>query len=211
MIQDPDIYFTDGCGRCTLFSTPECKVHLWTRELIFLREVILETGLQEEAKWGAPCYTYDDNNIVMIGAFKDHCTLSFFKDALLNNEENLLEKPGENTQAARIFKVMGMEDLDGKKELIQSYIYEAIEAEKAGLEVTFKKNPEPMPKELIQKMEEDAVFKNAFEALTPGRQRGYIIYISGAKQSSTRQKRIEKYTEQILNGVGLHDKYNGRK
>ena len=122
-----------------------------------------------------------------------------------------MEKPGENTQAARILKVRGMDDLKGKKDLLQSYIYEAIEVEKEGLEVTFKKNPEPIPEELIEKMDNDSVFKNAFESLTPGRQRGYIIYFGGAKQSKTRQDRIEKYTEQILNGVGLHDKYSGKK
>ncbi|MGS2764439.1 YdeI/OmpD-associated family protein [Sinomicrobium sp. M5D2P9] len=201
-----DNYIAEGCGRCPLGGTPGCKVHDWTEELEQLRTIALDCGLKEELKWGVPCYTFQENNIVIIGAFKEYCALSFFKGALLNDVNGILRKPGENTQSGRIVPFTGVREIVEMKTILKTYIYEAVEVEKAGLKVSFKKNPEPVPKELQNKFEEFPALKTAFEALTPGRQRGYILHFSGAKQSATRESRIEKCIPKILSGKGLHDR-----
>jgi uncharacterized protein YdeI (YjbR/CyaY-like superfamily) len=201
-------YLLEGCGRCALGGTPACKVHNWTAELELLRRIILDCGLTEESKWGVPCYTFQNSNVLLLSAFKEYCSISFFKGALLNDAKGILVKPGPNSQAARLFKFSNIEDIHAIEDDIKAYIFEAVEVEKAGLKIDFKKHPEPVPEELTQKFEEDPSFKNAFEALTPGRQRGYIIHFSAPKQSKTRVSRIEKCTGKILNGEGLHDKYN---
>ncbi len=201
-----DQYFTQGCGRCPLGGTPECKVHNWTQEMEQLRAILHECDLTEELKWSVPCYTFRNNNVLILSAFKDYCSLSFFKGALLNDEAGILEKPGPNSQAARLIKFTNVQQVIELEPTIKAFIQQAIDIEKAGRTVAFKKNPEPMPEELEQKLEEDPVFKAAFEALTPGRQRGYIIYFSGAKQSKTREARIEKYMPKILEGKGFHDR-----
>ncbi len=197
--------------RCPYGGTPDCKVHRWTRELELLREIVLECGLVEELKWGAPCYTHGGKNVLMVSALRSYCCISFFKGSLLKDSKNLLEKPGEHSQAARLFKFTNLERIKEIMSDITAYIYEAIEIEKLGLKVEFKENPEPIPEELEAKFVEDPIFKTAFEALTPGRQRGYILYFSRPKQSKTRESRIEKYMPNILNGIGLHDKYKSRK
>ncbi len=204
-------YFVDGCMRCSLGGTPDCKVHQWTNELALLRRIVLSCGLTEACKWGVPCYTFENNNVVMISAFKGFCSISFFKGALLKDVESLLTKPGENAQAARLLKFTDARQITEIEAQIRAYIFEAIEVEKAGLKVEFKKNPEPIPDELQARLDEDSVFRSAFEALTPGRQRGYIIHFSQPKQSSTRLSRIEKCTANILNGVGMHDEYKARR
>lgn len=210
---DPKIdnYLAEGCGRCPLGSTPECKVHNWTDVLEQLRIYVNDCGLTEELKWGVPCYTYQNANIVIMSALKEYCALGFFKGALLNDTEGILSKPGENSQAVRQFRFTDVKDVKGLEAIIKAYIYEAIEVEKAGLKIEFRKNPEPVPEELEKKLEEDPVFRNAFEALTPGRQRGYILHFSQPKQSKTRVSRIEKWTEKILNGEGMHDAYRAGK
>jgi len=202
-----DKYLTDGCMRCSLGGTPECKVLSWTKELELLRKIVLACGLTEELKWGVPCYTCQGNNVLLISAFKDNCSISFFKGMLLNDPKGILEKPGPNSQAARVIRFTNTESIQAMEADLKTYIFEAIEVEKAGLKVDLKKNPEPIPKELEQKFEEDPVLKSAFEALTPGRQRGYILYFSAPKQSKTRFSRIDKSIGKILNGEGLHDKY----
>lgn len=202
-----DNYFIEGCGRCPLGGTPDCKVHNWTSELKLLRQTVLDCGLVEECKWGAPCYTFQNKNVLMVSALKDYCAISFFKGALLKDAEELLEKPGEHSQAARLFKFTDVGRIQKIEPQIKAYIFEAIEVEKAGLKINFKKSPEPLPEELENIFEDDPTLKNAFEALTPGRQRGYIIYFSQPKQSKTRISRIEKSIGKILNGEGLHDKY----
>lgn len=211
MNESVDNFFTEGCGRCPLGKTPDCKVHTWTKELELLREIVLQSGLQETCKWGAPCYTFNDKNVVMIGAFKNYCCISFFKGSLLQDENQLLDQPGPNSQAVRLFKFKNLEKIQVTKKHIENYIQEAIEIEKVGLEVAFKKNPEPLPEELEQKFDEDPTLKYAFEALTPGRQRGYILHFAQAKQSKTRLSRIEKCTPMILSGIGLNDKYKSKK
>ncbi|WP_206363202.1 YdeI/OmpD-associated family protein [Sinomicrobium pectinilyticum] len=206
MNPDADTYFSEGCGRCPLGGTPGCKVHKWTEELEQLRSIVLDCGLTEERKWGVPCYTFQKNNVVIIGAFKDYCALSFFKGALLNDAGGILRKPGKNTQSGRIIPFTERKEIAAMETLLKTYIHEAIEVEKAGLKMDFKKNPEPVPEELQDKFEEIPVLKTAFEALTPGRQRGYILHFSGARQSATRKSRIEKCIPKILSGKGLHDR-----
>ena len=206
-----DQYLSEGCGRCPLGGTPDCKVHTWVPALEMLREIVLDCGLREESKWGVPCYTFQGGNVLLLSAFKDYCCISFFKGALLRDETGLLVKPGKNSQAGRLLKFTDVARIREIEDYIRAFIYEAVEVEKAGLKVVLKKNPEPIPEELEQKFAEDQVFKNAFEALTPGRQRGYILFFSAPKQAKTRVSRIEKSIEKILNGEGLHDKYSGRK
>lgn len=204
-----DPYFTEGCGRCPLGGTPECKVHAWTEELIQLRRIVLDCGLTEELKWSVPCYTFRRGNVAVVSAFKEYCSLSFFKGALLQDTEGILHKPGENTQSARLIKFTRVQDILDMEGTLKAYIHEAVEVEKAGLEMPFKKEPEPMPEELEKKLAENPELKSAFEALTPGRQRGYILYFSQPKQSKTRGSRIEKCIPKILDGKGLHDRETG--
>ena len=211
MNQSVENYFIEGCGRCALGGTPDCKVHAWGHELELLRRIVLDSELTEESKWGVPCYTTQGKNVLLVSAFKDYCAISIFKGALLADSKNLLVKPGKNSQAARMLKFTSTEKIQEIEADIKELINEAIKAEKAGLKVNFKKNPEPIPQELEDKFEQDLVFKSAFESLTPGRQRGYIIHFSQPKQSSTRISRIEKCVPKILNGEGMHDKYKAMK
>jgi len=171
-----------------------------------LRRIILECGLTEEVKWGVPCYTFEGNNIFLLRAFKDICSVSFFKGVLLEDAEGVLVAPGKNSQASRVFRFTSVQQVNEQEDLLKRYIFEAIEVEKAGLQVEFKKNSEPIPEELQAKLDEDPFFRAAFEALTPGRQRGYILHISGAKQSATRASRVEKHVPRILEGKGIHDR-----
>jgi uncharacterized protein YdeI (YjbR/CyaY-like superfamily) len=205
MNTDAALFFTDGCGRCPLGGTPACKVHTWQRELTMLRTIILDCGLVEECKWGVPCYTFNRNNVLVLSALKECATIGFFKGALLQDADGVLTKPGENSQVVRMFRFTQVQEIVKMERIIKSYIYEAIELEKAGLKVTFKKNPEPVPDELQNKFDEDPSLETAFFALTPGRQRGYILYFSAPKQAKTRESRIEKCTPMIFSGKGLHD------
>jgi uncharacterized protein YdeI (YjbR/CyaY-like superfamily) len=177
----------------------------WQKELEKLRRIILDCGLTEELKWGKPCYTFQNSNIVILQGFKGSCALLFAKGALLNDPNSILEKPGKSTQAARRIPFTNVREIVEIEPALKAYINEAIEAEKAGLEVEFKKNPEPVPEELQNRLDENPALKTAFRALTPGRQRGYILYFSAAKQSKTRESRVEKWMPQILNGKGLND------
>jgi uncharacterized protein YdeI (YjbR/CyaY-like superfamily) len=206
-----DKYLIDGCMRCKYGGTPQCKVRNWPNELKKLRNIVLACGLTEELKWGVPCYTFQDKNVVMINAFKNFCAINFFTGVLLNNSSHLLEAPGRNSQSARYLKFNNVQDIIRHEAVLKAYIFEAIEIQKVGLKVAFKKNPEPLPEELQHKLTEDPVFKNAFESLSSGRQRGYILYFSQAKQSKSRLARIEKSVPKILHGEGLHDKYKSVK
>lgn len=205
-----DKYLDEGCGRCPLGGTPDCKVHPWVDHLRALRTIVLECGLAEELKWSVPCYTMEGKNILLVSALKDCATVSFFKGSLLKDSRGWLVKPGPHSQATRYLKFTDVKSIAKWEREIKAYIHEAIEVEKAGLEVVFKKNPEPIPEELEAKFKADPMLKSAFEGLTPGRQRGYILYFSQPKQSKTRVSRIEKCTANILNGIGLHDAYKSR-
>ncbi|VXD13157.1 YdeI family protein [Marinoscillum sp. 108] len=207
MNKDVNTYFSDGCGRCSFYATPQCKVRNWPKELEQLRRIALDSGLNEESKWGVPCYTHQGKNILIVSAFKEYCALSFFKGSLLQDTYGLLEKPGENTQGGRLIKFTRLKEVLDQETTLKAYIYEAIEVEKAGLEVTFKENPEPLPEELQLKLQENPDLKAAFEALTPGKQRGYILHFSAPKQAKTRISRIEKCIPQILEGKGFFDRY----
>ena len=167
--------------------------------------IILDCGLAEELKWGKPCYTFQETNIVIIQGFKETCALLFCKGALLKDANGILKKPGENTQAARRIPFTNVREIVEMEPILKAYIHEAIGVEEAGLEVNFKKNPEPVPEELQNRLDEIPALKAAFDALTPGRQRAYIFHFSQPKQSKTREARVEKYMKQILNGKGLDD------
>ncbi len=178
----------------------------WQDEMESLRKIILDCQLTEELKWGKPCYTLQKRNIVIIQGFTKYCALMFCKGALLGDANGILIKPGENTQAARQIRFTNGREIVEMEPILKAYIYEAIEVEEAGLEVNYKKTSEfIVPEELQNKADEIPALKTAFEALTPGRQRAYILYFSAPKQSKTREARVEKCMKQILNGKGLND------
>jgi uncharacterized protein YdeI (YjbR/CyaY-like superfamily) len=179
----------------------------WREELEKLRTIVLDCGLSEEVKWKVPCYTFQNSNIVLIHVFKEYCALLFIKGALLKDAKGILIQQTKNTQAARQIRFTNAREIEEMEPVLKAYIHEAIEVEKAGLEVDFKETSEYIiPEEFQKKLDEIPTLKTAFEALTPGRQRAYILYFSGAKQSKTRESRIEKYMPQILNGKGLNDR-----
>ncbi|AEM72219.1 Domain of unknown function DUF1801 [Allomuricauda ruestringensis DSM 13258] len=202
-----DAYLLEGCGRCALGGTPKCKVHNWQEELKYLRRVVLDCGLTEERKWGVPCYTHNGSNILMVAAFKDNCTLSFFKGALLRDNHKILEKPGENTQSGRVIRFTDVERIAALEPVLKTYIFEAIEVEKSGLKVNFKKASEyEIPEEFQKRLDGDPELKAAFNALTPGRQKGHLLYFSSAKQSKTRESRIDKSVPKIFDGKGHNER-----
>ncbi|WP_067934335.1 YdeI/OmpD-associated family protein [Alicyclobacillus kakegawensis] len=182
------------------------KAKKWREEFEKLRMIILDCQLTEELKWGVPCYTFQKRNIVLIHGFKEYCALLFFKGALLQDAHGILIQQTENVQAGRQIRFTNVREIVAMETILKAYIYEAIEVEKAGLEVNFKKNTDfIIPEELQDKFDEIPALKTAFEALTPGRQRAYILYFSEPKQSKTRKSRVEKCMQQILNGKGLND------
>ncbi|MGH1434538.1 MAG: DUF1801 domain-containing protein [Lewinella sp.] len=182
------------------------KAKKWRPEMEELRRIILDCQLQEEWKWRGPCYTFQESNIVIIGALKDCCNLSFFKGALLKDPNNILAKPGENTQSARVVRFTSVREIVELEPVLKAYIYEAAEVEEAGLKVAYKPvDAFAVPEELQNSFDKNSALKTAFEALTPGRQKGYLLYFSAPKQSKTKEARIEKYAQRILDGKGFHD------
>ena len=182
------------------------KAKKWQKELEKLRIIILDCQLTEELKWGVPCYMFQKSNIVLIHTFKEYCAILFFKGALLNDTLGILIQQTENTQSTRQIRFTKTTEIIEQESIIKAYIFEAVEVEKAGLKVDLKKDTElQFTDELKNKFAKNAQLKTAFNALTPGRQRGYNLYFSAPKQSKTRESRIEKYTQQILNGKGLND------
>jgi uncharacterized protein YdeI (YjbR/CyaY-like superfamily) len=182
------------------------KAKNWEPEIRQLRLITLNCGLTEELKWGCPCYTYQKSNIVLIHVFKEYCALLFFKGSLLNDPENILIQQTKNVQVARQIRFTSVQEIVKMKTILKTYIYEAIEVEKAGLKVILKKTTEfTMPEEFKNKLNKTAALKKAFHALTPGRQRAYLLYFSAPKQSKTRESRIEKSAPQILKGKGLNE------
>lgn len=178
----------------------------WKEELHALRTILLDTELTEELKWGEPCYTLGKANVVLIHGFKEYCALLFFKGALLKDSKQLLIQQTKNVQSARQIRFTDLQQITKLQPTLKSYIKEAIKVEQAGLKVDFKKTEEfSMPEELEQAFGKSAALKKAFESLTPGRQRAYLLHFSSAKQSKTRETRIEKATPQILAGKGLND------
>lgn len=204
-IANVEQYLANGCGRCKLFATLGCKVHEWHDELIALRAILQKANLTEEIKWGMPCYTLDGKNVIMLVAFKEYCAISFFKGGLLKDAASILVKAGENTQSARVIKFTNLQQVIDLRTILLGYIAEAIEIEKSGAKPPVAKQQNQIPQELIDKFNEHPQLKLAFESLTPGRQRGYLLYFSAAKQSKTKIDRINRVSPQILAGKGMND------
>jgi len=182
------------------------KSKKWQKELAKLRAIVLDCPLTEELKWGVPCYTFQKSNIVLMHEFKEYCALLFFKGALLSDADGLLVQQTKNVQASRQIRFTTLQEIVELEPSLKAYLVEAIEVEKAGLKVDFKKTAEfDVPLEFQDKLDEMPALKEAFDALTPGRQRAYILYFSAPKQSKTRESRIEKCVQPILNGKGLND------
>ncbi|WP_462249069.1 YdeI/OmpD-associated family protein [Ferruginibacter sp.] len=179
---------------------------VWQKELEQLRNIVLGCGLTEELKWGCPCYSFEKSNIVLIHVFKEYCAVLFFKGALLNDTSGILIQQTKNVQAARQMRFINVKEIVKLKSILKAYIFEAIEVERAGLKVPLKKTAEfSMPEEFKNKFNKNAALKTAFYALTPGRQRGYLLHFAAPKQSKTRESRIEKCMPQIFDGKGLND------
>jgi len=182
------------------------KNEKWQKETRKLRTIILDCGLTEELKWGCPCYTYESRNVVLIHVFKEYCAVLFFKGALLADPDGILVQQTENVQAARQVRFTNIKEVKERERILKTYIYEAIEVERAGLQVKLKKTKDfKIPEEFQTKLDKMPSLKKAFAALTPGRQRGYIFHFSQPKLSKTREARVEKYLKQILSGKGLDD------
>ncbi len=182
------------------------KAKSWQQEIGQLRTIVLDCGLTEELKWGCPCYTFQKSNIVLIHVFKGYCALLFFKGILLKDTDGMLIQQTENVQAARQVRFTNVKEIVRMEAKLKAYIYEAIEVEKAGLKVQLKKTSAfSMPEEFKNKLNKKPALKKAFDALTPGRQRAYLLHFSAPKQSRTREARIEKYAPHILHGKGLND------
>ncbi len=201
-----------GCGRCKWGGTPKCKVHTWEKELPVLRNIILECGLNEEVKWGMPCYTDNNKNVLILAPFKEYCALSFFNGALIDDSANMLTTPSENTQAGRQMRFTHVNQITSASDIIKQYIFQAIEVERQGLKVATKKVEEyPIPDELIVVFNSNPDFKLAFHQLTPGRQKAYLLHFAQPKQSATRTSRIEKAMLDIFAGKGLNEDYRNKK
>ncbi len=182
------------------------KAKQWKKEYERLRTIVLACGLTEELKWGCPCYTFRENNIVLIHGFKEYCALLFFKGVLLQDAKGVLIQQTKNVQAGRQIRFTSVREIAGMESIVKAYVYEAVEVEKAGLKVKLKKTSDyPVPEEFQKKLDTVRSLKTAFEALTPGRQRAYLYYFAQPKQSKTRESRVEKYVPHILKGKGLDD------
>jgi uncharacterized protein YdeI (YjbR/CyaY-like superfamily) len=178
----------------------------WQKEYEKMRTVVLDCGLTEELKWGCPCYTFENRNIVLIHGFKEYCAFLFFKGALLSNSNGILIQQTQNVQSARQIRFTNVKEIVKQDKILKAYIYEAIEVERAGLKVKLKTTSDfKIPEEFQKQLDKKPALKKAFEKLTPGRQRAYLFYFSQPKQSKTREARVEKYTKHILNGRGLND------
>ena len=201
-----DLFLLEGCMRCEKGGTPACKVHRWTAILEFLRQLLLETELVEERKWGVPTYTLNEKNVLMLGVFVETCVLSFLKGGLMEDPHGILELPGPNSQEGRFIRLTELEKAKTLEKEIREYILQAIAIEKSGKKIeTLPRGGMEIPEELTQKFGEHVGLEKAFFALTPGRQRGYLIHFTGAKQTATRLSRIEKCVPKILAGKGMMD------
>ena len=206
MIPNVETYFDQGCGRCSKMATPLCRVRTWEKELQFLRSIILETGLVEELKWSHPCYTFKNKNIVMLGTTKAFCAISFFKGVLLEDKQKVLIAQTENTQATRQLQFTSTDQIKTLESTIKAYIFEAIEVEKSGAKIEYKESAAiAIPDEFQYFLDNDEVLKLAFEGLTPGRQKGYLLHFSEPKQSKTKTARAEIWIHHIKQGKGMND------
>ena len=200
-----DEYLEDGCGRCSKFKTSNCKVHSWKELLVFFRQNLLKSGLTEEIKWGQPTYTWEKQNVVLLAATSDCVVLSFFKGSMLNDPQNLLCSPGPNSQLARLLKVENFENIEKQVDSITEWIDESKMLIKNG----FKRPPSTpikIPFELLEIFDIDEEYQLAFDKLTPGRQRSYLIHFTGGKKSTTRTNRIVKCRNKVISGKGFNER-----
>ena len=202
---DVDAYLATGCMRCKLGGTPSCKVHTWEQELNKVRETLLSCGLTEEVKWSQPCYTYQKRIIAIMSAFKQYCAVGFFKGSLLTDAAGILVSPGQHTQAGRQIRFTSLEDVIRTEPLLREYLREAIELERSAAKPVITRDADAIPLELQAKLDQLPDLRAAFESLTPGRQRSYILYVSAPKRAETRESRVLKCMETILSGKGLYD------
>jgi uncharacterized protein YdeI (YjbR/CyaY-like superfamily) len=192
-------------------SNPKVDIYLnnakkWHSEFLTLRAIILDCPLTEELKWGVPCYTFENRNVVLIHGFKEYCAILFIKGALLKDPKGILVQQTENVQAGRQIRFTNVQEITEVESVLKEYIHEAIEVEKSGLKINLKKTTEfTTPDEFQHKLDENPALETAFHALTPGRQRAYLLYFAAPKQSKTREARIERCVQQILDGIGLND------
>lgn len=201
-----EAYLKDGCGRCAHYRTPACKVNTWRSVLVRLRKHLVATDLKEEMKWGSPCYTWNGKNVVMLAAFRDSCALSFFKGASLADEAFVLEKAGPNSHIARLLRFRSMEEFLEKEKHVPRLLALAIALEKEGKVTKASKPALRLPAELAARLAREQKLRQAFDALTPGRQRSHVLYISSAKQTETRHRRVEKCLPLILGGRGFNER-----
>jgi len=200
-------YLEIGCGRCSKGSTPECKVHNWIEILKELRNTISKTNAVEEIKWHVPCYTYNGKNIFILSAFKDYVSIEFMKGKLFKDTQNKLNQRTENSQSSRYLKFVTLSEAKQSKKLIIDYIKEAIDIEDSGKKVILKKLEDyEVPSELLFEFKKDKKFAEAFEQLTPGRKRSYLLHFNGAKQSETKMNRIIKSKENVFKGKGFNER-----
>ncbi|KAA2315546.1 hypothetical protein DL237_02735 [Pseudooceanicola sediminis] len=206
MITDIETFFHQGCGRCSRFATPECSVHLWENGLSDLRRICCAAGLIETVKWGHPCYVHEGRNIVIIGAFRRHFCLSFFNAALMKDPAGVMVRQGPNTDHPNLISFDDAAQVAAQEGLILSYLKEAMGYAEAGIKPEKVQAALDYPDELVEALEGDAELDEAFRALTPGRQRSYVINLNGAKQSATRVARIAKFRDKILAGKGASER-----
>jgi uncharacterized protein YdeI (YjbR/CyaY-like superfamily) len=203
MTKSIDVFLTDGCGRCSKFATDACSVRIFAAEIEALRGIALSVFEEESIKWGTPCYSYKGKNVAALFSFKDNCGFSFFKGPLLADSHQMLVAPSETAQTFRLLRFRNLKQILEKQEEIRSYLFEALEVEKAGLKLQPRPVAElPVPEELQVQFKASPAFEAAFRALTPGRQKNYLRHFNDAKQSSTRTARIEKYKPFIFKGIG---------
>ena len=193
----------DETGRITAFFAREDR---WKNERAAFRAILKDAPLIEEWKWRSPCYTYEGKAVLAVWGLSDRCVLSFFKGVLLDDPAGILTAPGENSRSVRVVAVTGVDEIEAMRDTVAAYVAEAIANEAAGREVTFDEGDPDWPDELSSATDDDPEFRAAFEALTPGRRRGYIVHFAGAKKSETRERRIEKHRARILDGKGMHDR-----
>lgn len=206
MTKSIDVFLADGCGRCSKFGTDDCSVRVFSEEISALRAIALSVFQEETIKWGSPCYSHNGKNVAMLFSFKDNCGFSFFKGPLLADTHKMLVAPSETAQTFRLLRFTKLSQIIEKQEEIRSYLFEALEIEKAGLKLQLKPPTEfPLPDELNIQFEQNPEFEAAFKSLTPGRQRNYLRHFNEAKQSATRTARIEKYKPFIFKGIGMDE------
>lgn len=201
-----DAYLKDGCGRCDRYQTPECKVHRWTDVLVAWRGYLLMTDLVEEMKWGSPCYTLNGKNVLMLVSFKDSCAISFLKGSALSDEDGVLELPGPNSRVARVLRFRSADGAIAQLPVAKQMVQKAIDLERSGIKVQVEAAAEPMPEQLEAVLQAQPELQLAFDALTPGRRRSFILHVSGAKQRKTRVRRAESCGPKILAGKGFNER-----